>query len=122
MITKLQLLLAFALAVFLLCFGAFHVRMVLLNQTTVELSGAQAYDVGARANWEQVRSSPVLHEMSTTPPLANATKRFRMMHPMDVFCALWSISGVRIQTVALVSAGLGLWACRRRCPLADAGN
>ena len=42
-----------ALAIMLLCFGGFHLRMVTRNETTIE-GNSPEFDVGRRRNWEQV--------------------------------------------------------------------
>lgn len=53
------LMLDCALAIMLLCFFSFHLRMVLLNETTIE-GRAPLFNVGYRKNWEQVFGSEPL--------------------------------------------------------------
>ncbi|KAL1524571.1 hypothetical protein AB1Y20_019461 [Prymnesium parvum] len=53
MVAMLAMLLDAALSVMLLCFFSFHVRMVLLNETTIE-GPSSMYNINSRANWEQV--------------------------------------------------------------------
>lgn len=48
-----------ALSVMLLCFFSFHVRMVLLNETTIE-GPSSMYNINSRANWEQACSCHAL--------------------------------------------------------------
>ncbi len=55
-VVTMALLLDCALLLMLVFFGAFHVRMVLLNETTIE-GHSPEYDVGYRRNWEQVMGS-----------------------------------------------------------------
>ena len=53
MITWMAMLMDATLVLMLLCFASFHVRMVLLNETTIE-GPSPVFDIGRRKNWEQV--------------------------------------------------------------------
>lgn len=53
MVTMMALMLDTALGVMLICFCGFHVRMAMLNETTIE-GHSPAFDVSSRRNWEQV--------------------------------------------------------------------
>mmetsp|Transcript_56979 Transcript_56979/g.123844 ORF Transcript_56979/g.123844 Transcript_56979/m.123844 type:complete len:315 (+) Transcript_56979:145-1089(+) len=53
MVAMMAMLLDATLLVMLLCFGGFHIHMVLYNETTIEGSSPH-FDVGPRRNWEQV--------------------------------------------------------------------
>lgn len=52
MIASMAMLLDALLAAMLFCFGGFHARMVLLNETSIE-GFSPAFNVAPRANWEQ---------------------------------------------------------------------
>lgn len=52
-ITWMAMLMDTTLVLMLICFGGFHVRMVLTNETTIE-GPSPDFDVGARRNWESV--------------------------------------------------------------------
>ena len=56
MILTMALLVDCALMLMLIFFAAFHVRMVLTNETTIEGYSSE-FDVGSRTNWEQVMGS-----------------------------------------------------------------
>ena len=51
MISWMAMLMDTTLVLMLLCFATFHVRMVLLNETTIE-GPSPVFDVGRRKNWE----------------------------------------------------------------------
>jgi hypothetical protein len=53
MISWMAMLMDTTLVLMLLCFATFHVRMVLLNETTIE-GPSPVFDVGRRKNWESV--------------------------------------------------------------------
>ena len=59
-----------SLVIMLFCFGGFHARMALLNETSIE-GFSPAFDVGQRTNWEQVHPclAPAASdvELSATP-------------------------------------------------------
>ena len=53
MISWMAMLMDTTLVLMLLCFATFHVRMVLLNETTIE-GPSPEFHVGMRRNWAQV--------------------------------------------------------------------
>lgn len=55
MISFMGVMLDGCLCVMLACFCPFHIRMAMLNETTIE-GPSPAFDVGMRKNWQQVRA------------------------------------------------------------------
>jgi len=53
MVTWMAMLMDTTLVLMLLCFATFHLRMVLLNETTIE-GPSPVFNVGKRKNWESV--------------------------------------------------------------------